>query len=552
MRILATAAMVAASLLSACGTSRVDGVIQLGIERLGSDAASRSGNHNYRTAVNVTGVSLPYSVGSIVTNPGGTLPELLAVPQSYGCSKIIETHYYSEATPEQVSSVSRAIDRIAAALAAQSSVNLRLAILDAAVERADAIRAGESDAAKAAAAIEEDRGIVAAKRALGMSDFTAAQISVARTTLRDQMATARATQATAATDLQTLRAIPNLVVFRWSGSEARRAGLNVGAIFGFDSRSEQNRSGYIVMANVRTAALSPGADFAWATEFARRHPEHVERAFGGRYVTTFTLAAQHIAFAEDRDWSQMLRAELNLSPAEVTLLLGGDVGRLLSQQSVDLEAAMTSILSASSQGLISNPWRSIYEFRMTSVEARQMSALEEARRGDGFSVVYSSRSTIEDAARSTSGAARPSAEYISSPVVWRCMHSITARSLNGGFREQPPLVVAGARASDVTLTGMPDTAASTDGASPPMTVTNSAGETVTPFRVDPDRIYFCRPEYSEYRANPFGLPQTTRISRARERPSTSNAWLQRVPADGVSNQCIDLRQRVQDGSIDRK
>ncbi|HYD88694.1 MAG TPA: hypothetical protein VEA80_14565 [Vitreimonas sp.] len=534
----------------ACASSErsVDGVIQLGIERLGSDAASRSGAHNFRTAVNVTGVSLPYSVGSIVTNPGGTLPELLAVPQSYGCSKIIETIYDSSASANDVSGVSRAIDLAASALAMESAVNIRLAILDAADGRAREIRANEEDATKAPLAVEENAAITAAREALGMADFTPDAVLAKRTELQAELAAARQRQEAATIELQRLRAIPNLMIFRWSGSEARRAGFSLGEIFGLNSQDGQDRSGYIVLAGVRTAALSPGADFAWATEFAREHPDYIERAFGDRYVTTFTLAARHVAFAEDRNWAEVLRAELNLTPAELNLLVGGDVGRLLSRQSARLEAAFTEILAASSQGLISAPRRTVYEFRMTGVEARQYSAAAEYARNNQYSTIYSTRSTIEDAANATSGASRPTAEYIRSPLVWRCMHAVTARRLNGA-QETPRLTGPQSDGGPVSFNSGPEisVAPTTDAVA---NVTNAKGEPIAPLALDLRRLYFCRPAYDDYVRDPFGLEPEDEVDD--DLTERDLGWLMQRPAGRLSADCIDLTSPTDISSVDTK
>jgi hypothetical protein len=506
--------------------------------------------------VNVTGVSLPYSVGSVVTNPGGTLPELLAVPQSYGCSKIVETIYQSDATAADVAGVSRAIDTAAAALAAQSAANIRLAILDAADERARAVRASEADAAKAQQGVEANAAVAAARSALGMSDFTADSVSAKRSQLSSQLAAARERQEAATAELHRLRAIPNLMVFRWSGSEARSAAFDLGAILGFDAGSGQDRTGYIVMADVRTAALSPGADFVWATAFARAHPDYIERAFGSRYVTTFTLSARHIAFSEDRNWSEMLRAELNLTADQVSLLLGGDVGRLLGSQSAQLEAALTIILSASSQGLITAPRRTLYEFRMTGVEARQFSAAAEAARNNRYNVVYSTRSTIENAASATSGASRPSDEYVRSPLVWRCMHAITARQLNdAGPVEFPRMTVersVGGEAAEGAERGLavPQNAHAGD-------VTNSRGQPIAPMSIDRARLYFCRPEYALYVEDPFGLRPGTRDRVERREPVRAEAeidlgWLMRRPSDRLAANCIDLVSPTNPSVVDTK
>lgn len=181
--VMQCAALLSVVLLAAgCATGNrsVNSAIQLSFEELGSDAANRSGDYNYRTAVNITGVSLPYSVGSMVSNPGGSMPDLLALPQSYGCSKIVETVYpYRDDDgdgegndalgAQDVSGVSIQIDAAASALAAQAAARLRLTILAGAARRAEEIRAGESDAAKATAAVDADAVITGARRSLGMS-----------------------------------------------------------------------------------------------------------------------------------------------------------------------------------------------------------------------------------------------------------------------------------------------------------------------------------------------------------------------------------------------
>ncbi|MBC7770684.1 MAG: hypothetical protein H7124_18020 [Phycisphaerales bacterium] len=487
------AAIVLASIIAACSPTRTDRAITIGFEELGSEATNRSGSYNYRTAVNVTGVSLPYSVGAMASNPGPDLPELLALPQSYGCSKIVETIYPFSGTAADVGTVGRAIDRAAAALAAQTAVQLRLQILDGAVRRADQIRAAESDADQAATQIQSDRAISAARRALGgMADFTTETVQAKHAELNGALAQANTAQGEATNELRTARTQPNLLVFRWSAQESQEAGLQLGQILGLSSRRGQERTGYVVLAGVRTAAFSPGADMVWATELARQVPEMVDRTFGERLVTTFTLGAQHVAFSEDRNWSTLLRADLNLSASEMALLVGGDVGRLLSSQSLQLEAALSAIVGASSQGAITTPQRTLYDFRMTGPDARQYSAWQESQRNGGYSIIYSTRTTIEDAARATNGRShRVSRRFLASDQVYRCVHSIQAIGLGSG-----EVVAATAGASM-------DAAPQMDGETAPVDEAQQAIRSEGGRLAAAETLLFCLPDRRTYQRDPF-------------------------------------------------
>jgi hypothetical protein len=482
--------------MAACGPTRTDRAITIGFEELGSETTNRSGSYDYRTAVNVTGVSLPYSVGGMASNPGANLPDLLALPQSYGCSKIVETIYPFAGDATDVGAVSRAIDRAAAALAAQTAVQLRMQILDGAVRRADQIRTAQSDADQAATEIQSDRAISAARRALGMADFTTESVQAKRAELEGALSAANTAQSEATNELRTARARPNLLVFRWSARESREAGLRLGQILGLGSSRGQERTGYVVLAGVRTAAFSPGADMIWATELARHVPEMVDRTFGERMVTTFTLGARHVAFSEDRNWSTLLRADLNLSASELALLVGGDVGRLLSSQSLQLEAALAAIVSASSQGAITTPQRRLYDFRMTGPDARQYSAWQEAQRNDGYSIVYSTRTTIEDAARATTGRSyRVSRRFLRSDQVYRCVHSIQARALPDGaiFAVSERDGMSYAHDSSSTITNAEQREGALNVTGPLRRNRLGAGET----------LMFCLPNRRTYRDDPF-------------------------------------------------
>ncbi len=523
-----------ALLAAACagGGRSADRAIQLSFEQLGSDAASRRGDYNYRTAVNVTGVSLPYSVGSMVSNPGAAMPELLALPQSYGCSKIVDTIYpYRDGDPDlgaaAVAGVSSEIDAAAAALAVQTAARLRLAILAAASRRADEIRERESDAEKAAAAIEADEAIAAARRSLRMDGFSPEQVAAARNALEGQLAAAHDQQAEATARLRALRAHPNLMVFRWSAEETRRAGIQLGSIFGGRSERGQARTGYVVLAHVRTAALSPGADMVWATELARQRPDWIERTFGDRYVTTFTLAARHVAFSEDRNWSALLSAGLNLNASELALLLGGDVQELLSSQSLQLEAALAAIVSASSQGSIAAPERRLWDFRMTSSEARQYSAYLESRRNNGYSVVYSTRMTIEEVAAGD-GRRRVRPEFLRSERVHRCVHAVvpsehTATAPAGGGQNE---TVTG-RYDDVGIGGQPEITS--------FSALDSENRAIRAPRapVSSGTILFCLPPYDEYQRDPFRSVNPDLGQRS------GQVWRTRSV---LTQTCVDLRQ----------
>lgn len=545
------AALLGVALLAtgcATGNRSVNSAIQLSFEQLGSDAASRSGDYNYRTAVNITGVSLPYSVGSMVSNPGGSLPELLALPQSYGCSKIVETVYpYRNGNPTQgaadVAGISAQIDAASAALAAQAAARLRLTILAGAVRRAEEIRSGEADAAKATTAIDADPVITGARRSLSMSmaaeAFSTDNIKAKRDQLEAQLATAQDAQSAATAALRELRSHPNLMVFRWTAEESRRAGLQLGSILGLRSERGQSRTGYVVLADVRTAALSPGADMVWATELARQHPDWIERTFGDRYVTTFTLAARHVAFAEDRNWSALLNANLSLSPAQLSLLVGGDVQELITSQSLQLEAALATIISSSSQGSISAPQRTFYNFRMTSSEARQYSSYLESQRNNGYSIIYSTRTTIEEAANGDSSR-RPSRDFLSSERVHRCIHSV----LSGPFA---PIFVQSVGGGTVTASADADSSARPNIRNrSSFAAVDAEGRPIEPAQVrghapaepapliEGGPILFCLPRYSEYHDDPFRSVNPD--------PRLKSTSLEDEQGNSLTQRCVDLAQ----------
>lgn len=412
MKFIALSMLSLSSLLSGCASQ--DKTIALSLEQLGAEARSYEygigGSPSFllqdkqftRTSINITGLTVPVAVGELVSSPWSEVPETLAVPYRTGCSLIVETTFDTGLTDAEarktVYGAAIALKGINEAAAVKASLEYRAEVAAYAVTYVSKI--GED------AALKDEATLILAK-AVGVTMPSAIPtgekpilkaFSDARILASIDADEAVANYNKKIKDLDAAAAVPNLIITRWKATTDERQSGNLGGI-GKGSRSAYlQRSGYVVLADIKITTLIPGDDLAHRIvqdreiEIGRTGSDTV---FGKPSVVTYTLSAKHLSYVEDQNYSETISSSINLTADELTQTLGGDIGRLLKQQSAKFESTLQRNGAVGGQGLVSTPQRTVYRYNFAGDRNRYLATQAQSERMEEYNVVYSNRTTLE-------------------------------------------------------------------------------------------------------------------------------------------------------------
>ncbi|SSB97410.1 hypothetical protein SAMN04488697_10838 [Pseudomonas sp. 43mfcvi1.1] len=396
MRFIAVSAgfVIVATILNGCSFwSAKEHPIQLSFEDLGADYESRGDaqGHENRTSVNITGLSLPISAGQTVTSPGGELPDLLALPISAQCSKMVVTKFNTDAVYSDVVGIKAALDGLAEQAVEVSVADVKLTLASIGLSKVKGKTAQEAGADLQLSSIAKSIGA----KSVDEAGLTAAQSDafMAKLAAQDKVKTSLA-------ELRKLGGKKNIVVARWSGATQTEGGVGVGSIISADSKTSSKQTGYVILAGIRDTSIRLGKDFVTRVQVEKKQYEDnkdsndIETMFGDPYIVLFTRAAKYVAYSEQVDMSVALAAKLRLSPEQLTAIGGAGVLDLLKQQELSLGYAIASALAAANQGSLSEPSREEYEYRFWAREVRSKAIEEEQKRLQGYSIIYHNRATI--------------------------------------------------------------------------------------------------------------------------------------------------------------
>lgn len=380
-----------AAMLVGCSSVPTSSPMRFTIEELGSEGVTFTDSGlQFRTAVNITGVSQPVSTGGFLTVPGGRVPELMSVPVTPGCSRIVETVYKTSASASDVNTIGTSIERIRAALAEGVAVSLRQQLLIALQTRIELVK---KDGKKP----QEDGPAMQMAAALGLASVPSDdEMKKLTQNLADEAQEARKKVSSAQDELLKLKDARNIMIARWQTQDNRNLGAKLGDFFSLGSSRSEMRSGYLIMAGIRTASLELGEDaLIGLAQFADRD-DGVLRFLSNTQMVTFTMSAQYHYFAEDRDLSSLLRTSLRLSAEELDQIFGGAFTAFIKAQSLAIEASIASALASGNRGLISEPRRTVYPYRLHRTLVRLRSADAERIRNEGYTTIYSIRSALQE------------------------------------------------------------------------------------------------------------------------------------------------------------
>lgn len=407
--------VLATTLLSGCSFwSGKEHPIQLSFEELGADYDARGDaqGHENRTSVNITGLSLPISAGQTVTSPGGELPDLLALPISAQCSKMIVTKFDTDAAYSDVVGIKSALDGVAEQAIEVSVADVKLTLVSIGLSKVKG---------KSAQEIAADLQLSSIAKNVGAKSVDEAGLLAAQSDALSSKLAAQDKVKTALAELKRLGGKKNIVVARWSGSTQTDGGLGVGSIVSADSKTSSKQTGYVVLAGIRDTSIRLGKDFVTRVQVEKdqykdnKDSNDIETMFGDPYIVLFTRAAKYVAYSEQVDMSVALAAKLRLSPEQLTAIGGDGVLDLLRQQEISVGYAIASALAAANQGSLSEPRREEYEYRFWAREVRSKAIEEEQKRLQGYSIIYHNRATIMQARNRISASSSEANE---------CMHVV--------------------------------------------------------------------------------------------------------------------------------
>ncbi|MBK7900722.1 MAG: hypothetical protein KA603_01135 [Azonexus sp.] len=109
----------------------------------------------------------------------------------------------------------------------------------------------------------------------------------------------------------------NILVTRWEVSGATGGGATVGPIVSAGGSGSNTRTGFLVLAGMRSVSLHVGEDFF---DMVRELDKDLIDFLARVGVTTYTLQARHTAHAQELDAVQELSLRLNLTPDQLRKL----------------------------------------------------------------------------------------------------------------------------------------------------------------------------------------------------------------------------------------
>ncbi|WP_332751858.1 hypothetical protein [Hydrogenophaga sp.] len=372
-----------------CATGGADQTMSLSMETLASEGVNRAdGPLAYRSAVTLTGIAPPISAGRLLSVPGEGMPEQLSIPITTGCSKLVETLYDSDATATDVRAIATGLEQLRDKLTvkAEKEVTGELAR----VAKSMVELAGDKGAPR-----NEDA--ISLQNTLGLKTFDKDSIEQVKAQLDAQVAALSADAARLTRELIQLRDRKNLFIFRWQRNGAMEGGGLFGTLFSVRGAQKDARQGYLIAANLRVAAIEFGDDLMLKlVRDAESGKTGSDAVLPNNFLTNYTVGAKHTYFSEDRDAASAIAAALKMSPADVQQLFGGSARQILEAKSIAIDAAISASVASGARGMVIQPTRKTYPFRMWGDTAFAASGNAERARNEHYNVFYSTRTNVAE------------------------------------------------------------------------------------------------------------------------------------------------------------
>lgn len=336
-------------MLGACGSAKVSRPLHSSFEDLSSEVETKSGIAlEFDSALNIGGLSRLITAGDRLYYPGRDLSD------HYSISFSSDEHSYADVaffdTANDYQTVKALYDKYVGArealfASADASLNLELARI-----------------ARSAAQAKAD----------GHSDLVEAQLKVARQPDQSDeqylqtidkafnalaMVAKEAANAAAKAKLDYEKQIavePNVLATRWSTRVAREGRGGIGDAVGVSGARNDATTGVMFAGDIRVETLRFGYDYV-GSQLTDPRIKNFDFLLD-LSITTFVVAARHMIYAQDQDYSRRLSASLKLAP-EVMAALRKDFAEALSQQEISVSASLAELASLGNNGSFSSPKR---------------------------------------------------------------------------------------------------------------------------------------------------------------------------------------------------
>ena len=336
-------------MLGACGSAKTSRPLHSSFEDLSSEVETKSGIAlEFDSALNIGGLSRLIAAGDRLYYPGKDLSD------HYSISFSSDEHSYADV----------------ASFGAEVDYQTVKALYDKYVAAREALFAS-ADAALNLELARIARASAQAK-AEGHADLVLAQLKVARQPAQSDeqylqaidkavdaaamaASAAAGNAATAKLDYEKQIAVkPNVLATRWSTRLAREGRAGVGHIVGVSGARSDATTGVMFAGGIRVETLRFGYDYV-GSQLADPRIKNFDFLLD-LSITTFVVAARHMIYAQDQDYSRRLSASLKLAP-EVTAALRADFADALSRQQISVSASLAELASLGNNGSFSEPKR---------------------------------------------------------------------------------------------------------------------------------------------------------------------------------------------------
>ena len=389
--------MFIASAILVVGCNKPSQGVSIAFEELGGEVGHKSGNEatNYRSSVSVSGLGQNQIVGSILTVPGRNIPDTYSIPIITGCSKVAVTEYSTDANETDVKNVRNYLDTFIKSNTELAVLETEQLILDGLVDKLETTKENTVDNNKTKEVVVGLYSLGNVTKKSSSSEILKA-LEPQKNQFKQEVEKIKKDIATTRTLFNETREKSGLIITNWSRNVDAKKRIAIGEMSSTSSSTDKTRGGYLVLAGIRTESLWLGDDFAMYIKNRKKLTGSDSILSDHGFIVTFSITAKHRAYSESLDYRKAFSSRLDAKIEELAKLVGTDYRSYIKKQSLHLSKAVESVIRSENSGFLSNPKKTLFEYRFISDKAFAQSMIESYRRSDGYLPVYAVRSNIAD------------------------------------------------------------------------------------------------------------------------------------------------------------
>jgi len=391
--------MFIASAILVVGCNKPSQGVSIAFEELGGEVGHKSGYEttNYRSSVSVSGLGQNQIVGSILTVPGRNIPDTYSIPIITGCSKVAVTEYSTDANETDVKNVRNYLDTFIKSNTELAVLETEQLILDGLVDKLETTKENAVDNNKTKEVVVGLYSLGNVTKKSSSSEILKA-LEAQKSQFKQEVERIKKDIATTRTRLNETREKSGLIITNWSRNVDAKKSIAIGEMSRTSSSTDKTRGGYLVLAGIHTESLWLGDDFAMYISKRKNDgltgSDSILSDHG--FIVTFSITAKHRAYSESLDYRKAFSSRLDAKIEELAKLVGTDYRSYIKKQSLHLSKAVERVIRSENSGFLSNPKKTLFEYRFINDKAFAQSMIESYRRSDGYLPVYAVRSNIAD------------------------------------------------------------------------------------------------------------------------------------------------------------